>query len=95
MNRTETFEIIIRTENRSFKSVLNAKWDGNICLSSDVEGDPYPDAEVMDLIIYAILEGNILEDTLFVCSQGLTWQDTYDEHCGIVKRVLKFNAVLT
>jgi len=92
MNGTETYDISISSSDNTFQSVLKTEWDGNFCLKSDLHGNPYPDEEVMDLIIYAILEGNILEDTLYICSQGLAWKDTYEDDDGTVERILKFVA---
>lgn len=92
MNRTETYDILITSEDKLFKSVLKTEWDGNDCLRSDVQGDLYPDNLVMDLIVYAILEGNILEDTIYICSHGVAWKDTYEDDDGTIESVLKFNA---
>jgi len=47
----------------------------------------------MEMITSVILEGEILADTVFVCSEGVAWESTYEEELGSIDDILKFTAV--
>ena len=91
--RTDIFDVTVKSHEASFDFALEAQWDDNICVGSSVSGEIFPNFDVMEMITYVILEGEILADTLFVCSEGVAWESTYEEELGSIDDILKFTAV--
>ena len=92
--RSLSYVLTITKDQRQYTCKLLSEWRENICVHKHFEGELYPDDIVMETIEYVILEGEILQDTLYVCENGVVWQDTYEEEYGRIKDQISYQAKL-
>ncbi len=75
---TENYKITLDDGKTKHQASLCSEWDGLVCIKHYLTGLNPSFAEISELISYAILEGNLTEDNIYLTDSGPSWSDVFE-----------------
>ena len=96
MIRTENYKITLNDGKSQYQASLTSEWEDRFCIKHNLIGLDPRFAEIGELVEYAVLEGGLTEDVIYLTNDGPTWIDTFegDDKDILLKVSVKSKAII-